>query len=375
MTKPIDYDECANMTNTHWHMSPKSQWRSLESPLLWLAYLPMFLIPWFIQAPTPIQIIGATIGVTIFLVVYFLAIGATGLRLITCSIVTLFIAIALIPTYGNWTVIAIYAAAMIGDLRPPRRAAILVGAFAFIAVFAGMLSQQNPFYWGFGIFMMVMVGIGVISRAALQDKNHALTNAQMEVKQLAAIAERERIGRDLHDMLGSTLTLIAIKADLAARLATSDPQGAEAEMRAVAATARDGLADVRAAVAGMTGATLAREIATSQTALSAAGIASVVEGDAEAIERGASAVLAMALREAITNVIRHSGANSCRIAVTNGDDRLSLTVSDDGNGEALRESGGIGGMRARLAAAGGGLSVTGGRAGAKIVAYLPIEAS
>jgi len=363
------------MTDTHRHTSPKPQWLSLESPLLWLAYLPMFFIPWFIQAPTPIQIIGATIGVTIFLVVYCLAIGATGLRLITCSIVTLFIAIALIPTYGNWTVIAIYAAAMIGDLRPTRRAAILVGAFAFIAVFAGIISQQNPFYWGFGIFMMVMVGIGVISRAALQDKNHALTNAQMEVKQLAAIAERERIGRDLHDMLGSTLTLIAIKADLAARLATSDPQGAEAEMRAVAATARDGLADVRAAVAGMTGATLAREIATSQTALSAAGIASVVEGDAEAIERGASAVLAMALREAITNVIRHSGANSCRIAVTNGDDRLSLTVSDDGNGEALREGGGIGGMRARLAAAGGGLSVTGGRAGAKIVAYLPIEAS
>eukprot|EP01038_Epipyxis_sp_PR26KG_P017762 gene17762-24765_t len=234
------------MTDTHQHKSPKPQWRSLESPMLWLAYLPMFFIPWFIQAPTPIQIIGATIGVTIFLVVYCLAIGATGWRLIICSIVTLFIAIALIPTYGNWTVIAIYAAAMIGDLRPTRRAAILVGAFAFIAVLAGIISQQNPFYWGFGIFMMVMVGIGTISTAALRDKNHALTKAQIEVKQLAAIAERERIGRDLHDMLGSTLTLIAIKADLAARLAASDPQGAEAEMRAVAATARDGLADVRA---------------------------------------------------------------------------------------------------------------------------------
>jgi two-component system sensor histidine kinase DesK len=308
------------------------------------------------------------------LIIYCLSIGTRGLRLVIYSVVTLIIAIAMIPTYGNWTVIAIYATAMIGDLRPTRRAAMLVVAFAFIAGCVGIISQQNPFYWGFGIFMMVMVGIGTISKSALQDKNHALINAQTEVKQLAAIAERERIGRDLHDMLGSTLTLIAIKADLAARLASSDPQGAEAEMKAVAAAARNGLADVRAAVAGMTGATLAREIATSQAALSAAGIGSIVEGDAEAIERGASAVLAMTLREAITNVIRHSGANSCRITITTEEDKLCLIVSDDGNGEALREGGGIGGMRARLVAAGGGLSVTGGPAGARIVAFLPLEA-
>lgn len=349
------------------------QWLSLDGPLMWLAYLPIFLIPWFFQPPTQIQMIGAAIGIAAFLVVYFVAMSASGLRLIACGVITLCIAIALIPTYGNWTVIAIYAAALVGDVRPMRRAGMLVGAFAVTTALAGLLAQQHPFYWAFGVFLMVMVGIANISRAALLDKNKALAEAQGEVKQLAATAERERIGRDLHDMLGRTLTLITIKADLAAKLAARDPAAAEAEMRAVAAAAREGLQEVRGAIAGMTGATLAREIASSQAALSAAGIACIVDGEADMIERGASAVLAMTLREAITNVIRHSGARSCRIVMTRGKDGLSLTVSDDGDGEAVREGGGISGLRARLTAAGGALSVSGGPNGAKLVARLPLE--
>ncbi|MBC7770420.1 MAG: sensor histidine kinase, partial [Phycisphaerales bacterium] len=83
----------------------------------------------------------------------------------------------------------------------------------------------------------------------------------------------------------------------------------------------------------------------------------------------------MTLREAITNVIRHSGARSCRIALTRGASGLELTVTDDGVGEAVREGGGIGGVRSRLAAAGGGLSVTGDADGTQLVARVPLEAS
>ena len=143
-------------------------------------------------------------------------------------------------------------------------------------------------------------------------------------------------------------------------------------MREVAAAARDALTEVRAAVAGMTGATLSREIANAQTALSAAGIACTVEGDAEGGEQGAGAVLAMALREAVTNVIRHSGARTCRIVLACGENGLELTVRDDGDGEAVREGGGIGGIRSRLAAAGGGMSVTGDAEGTQLVARVPL---
>lgn len=353
----------------------KINWLGIDGPLLWLLYLPLFFIPWFFQLPSTPQILWAIAGLALFLVLYIRACMAKQNALIAYAAATLLLSFAFIYTDSNWTVISVYAASMVGELRPARRAGIVLAIFAVATALAGMIIQQTPFYWAMGVFLMVMIGIANISRAMLEDKNRALASAQDEVKQMAATAERERIGRDLHDLLGRTLTLIAIKADLAAKLSPRDAAKAEAEMREVAAAARDALAEVRAAVAGMTGATLGREIASSQAALAAAGIACVVDADAEQIDQGASAVLAMTLREAITNVIRHSGARSCRIALTRGANGLELTVTDDGDGEAVREGGGIGGVRSRLAAAGGGLSVTGGAEGTQLVARLPLEAS
>jgi two-component system, NarL family, sensor histidine kinase DesK len=351
------------------------KWFSIDGPYVWLAYLPLFFIPWFMSPPTTPQIIGGGVGLVVFLALYFAAVQAAGLRLISYAVATLVLAFMLAFTQSNWTVIAIYAAAMIGELRPTRHAGIFVVSFAIATLAVGLFLQQHPFYWAFGAFLMVMVGAANISRAALEDKNRALATAQDEVKQMAATAERERIGRDLHDLLGRTLTLIAIKAELAAKLSANAPTRAETEMREVAAAAREALAEVRAAVAGMTGATLGREIASAQSALAAAGIACIVEGDAEEIEQGAGAVLAMTLREAITNVLRHSGASTCRITLTQGAGGLELTVQDDGNGEAVREGGGISGVRSRVLAAGGGLRISGGASGTELVARLPTEAS
>jgi two-component system sensor histidine kinase DesK len=350
------------------------EWHSIDGPLLWLAYLPLFFIPWLFKLPSTPQIIAAVIGLVVFLALYAASVTSKGAHRIALATATLLLSFALIFTDSNWTVITIYAGAMIGELRPSRRAGILVGVFAIATLTFGLISQQHFFYWTMGVFLMVMVGIANISRAVLEDKNVALASAQDEVKRMAATAERERIGRDLHDLLGRTLTLIALKAELAAKLSARDPAKAEAEMREVASAARDALAEVRAAVTGMTGATLGREIASSQAALAAAGIACEIDADAAEIEQGASAVLAMTLREAITNVIRHSGARTCRIALTRGANGLELKVSDDGDGEAVREGGGIGGVRSRLAAAGGGLSVMGDADGTHFVARLPMAA-
>jgi two-component system sensor histidine kinase DesK len=337
--------------------------------------LPLFFIPWVFRLPSEPQIIGAIAGLAVFLGLYFAAISASGLRLILLAVATLLVSFGLAFTASNWTVISVYAAAMIAELRPARRAGIILGVFAGVAAAVGVLTQQPLFYWALGILMMVMIGLANISRAALEDKNKELAAAHDEVKQMAATAERERIGRDLHDLLGRTLTLIAIKADLASKLAHRDAAKAEAEMREVAGTARDALAEVRAAVAGMTGASLGRELAGSRAALAAAGIACEVEGDAEQIDEGAGAVLAMTLREAVTNVIRHSGARTCWISLTQKPEGLELRVRDDGDGEAVREGGGISGVRSRLAAAGGGLAVAGGSAGTVLTARLPVGAS
>ncbi|WP_296719628.1 sensor histidine kinase [Erythrobacter sp.] len=347
------------------------RWEAIDHPAIWLAYLPLFFIPWLIKLPSPAQMIGAGAGLAVFLAVYFVSLRAAGARLVVLAVAALLLAFALAFTGSNWTVIAVYAAAMIAELRPARRASLGVGAFAAASAALALLTGQPAIYWVLGVFLMVMVGIGNISRAALQDKNRELAAAQGEVRQFAAAAERERIGRDLHDLLGRTLTLIALKADLAARLADSAPDKATAEMRDIAAAAREGLAEVRAAVSGMTGASLAREIAGSKAALAAAGIACEVEGDAEAIDPGTSAVLAMALREAVTNVIRHSGARTCRIALIQQPGGLELKVSDDGDGQAVRAGGGLAGLTLRLNAAGGELAVAGDRRGTRLTARLP----
>lgn len=347
------------------------RWEAIDHPAIWLAYLPLFFIPWFIKLPSPAQMVWAGVGLAVFLVVYFISLKAAGLQLVGLAVAALLLSFALAFTGSNWTVIAVYAAAMIAELRPARRASLGVGAFAAACVALALITGQSPFYWVLGMFLMVMVGIGNISRAALQDKNRELAAAQGEVRQFAAAAERERIGRDLHDLLGRTLTLIALKADLAARLSDTFPDKAVDEMREIAAAAREGLAEVRAAVSGMTGASLAREIAGSNAALAAAGIACEVEGDAEAIDPGSSAVLAMALREAVTNVIRHSGARTCRIALIQQAGGLELKVSDDGDGQAVRPGGGIAGLKSRLGAAGGELAVHGDATGTRLTARVP----
>lgn len=357
-------------TGAH-HAGRMMRWEAIDHPAIWLAYLPLFFIPWFITLPSPVQMIAAGIGLAVFLGVYFLSLKAAGWRLIALAVAALLLSFALAFTGSNWTVIAVYAAAMIAELRPAWRAGLGVGGFAAASVALALATGQPAFYWLLGVFLMIMVGIGNISRAALQDKNAALAAAQGEVRRFAAAAERERIGRDLHDLLGRTLTLIAIKADLAARLAEPSPAKAADEMRDIAAAAREGLAEVRAAVSGMTGASLAREIAGSRAALAAAGIACEIEGDAEAIDPGTGAVLAMALREAVTNVIRHSGASTCRIALIQQRQGLELKVSDDGDGQAVRPGGGLAGLTSRLSAAGGELAVEGDRQGTRLTARVP----
>lgn len=347
------------------------RWEAIDHPAIWLAYLPLFFIPWLIKLPSPAQMVWAGIGLVVFLGVYFLSLKAAGWQLIALAVAALLLSFALAFTNSNWTVIAVYATAMIAELRPASRASLGVAVFSAASAGLAWATGQPSIYWVLGVFLMIMVGIGNISRAALQDKNAALAAAQGEVRQFAAAAERERIGRDLHDLLGRTLTLIAIKADLAARLVDSAPDKATAEMRDVAAAAREGLAEVRAAVSGMTGASLAREIGGSKTALSAAGIACEVEGDAEAIDPGTSAVLAMALREAVTNVIRHSGARTCRIALIQQSGGLELKVSDDGDGQAVRPGGGLAGLTSRLTAAGGELAIEGNARGTRLTARVP----
>jgi two-component system sensor histidine kinase DesK len=271
----------------------------------------------------------------------------------------------------------VFAAVLAAAKRPRRRAAIatLIGLQAMLVV--GGLALRLPVAgWVSGAFFGAMAGFGTLVQADLERKNRQLLAAQEEVRALSASAERERIARDLHDLLGHTLTLVAVKAELASKLVARDPRAARREMEEVAEAARSGLGEVRTAVSGIKGASLAVEIGRAKRMLTAAGLEADIGEQIPKADPEREAVMAMALREAVTNVIRHAEASRCTIEVaTDANDALQLRVSDNGRGGDIQEGSGIQGMRARLAAAGGALELESDGSGTRLVASLAKAAS
>lgn len=220
----------------------------------------------------------------------------------------------------------------------------------------------------------------MIHQEILQDR---LDAAQRRNATLAVAAERERIGRDLHDILGHSLTVIAMTAQVAQRLTDKDPAAARERMAEVEDTARQALADVRATASNLREVRLATELSAARSVLTAADLRADTPASLPPLEDPTSELLGYALREAVTNVVRHARATSCTITVTDTGDRIDLTVRDDGvgigadrrgdadsrgiadrrgdahlhRGADLRGGSGLRGLRARLGEAGGTLTV------------------
>ncbi|MEP7001084.1 MAG: sensor histidine kinase, partial [bacterium] len=174
------------------------------------------------------------------------------------------------------------------------------------------------------------------------------------------VAERERIARDLHDVIGHTLTLITLKSALAARVAKRDPARAADEMRDVERVSRDALQEIRAALAGNRDVGLALEVASAASMLESAGITVEHAVMPVSLSPSEEATLALAIREAVTNVVRHAGASMCRITLSGDDGRRSLSIEDDGRGKHGPDGRGLAGMRERVTAVGGQLVVDAG---------------
>lgn len=174
---------------------------------------------------------------------------------------------------------------------------------------------------------------------------------------LAVAAERDRVARDVHDVVGHSLTVVSLKADLAERLIDIDPERAKGEIAAIRALTRQSLAEIRATVAGLRITRLADEREAAVAALRDAGIEASVPDDYDIVDPAHRITIAWALREATTNVIRHSGAQRVDI----GWGPTWLEVADDGRGlRGRREGNGLTGLRERLAGVGGHLDVAEG---------------
>jgi two-component system sensor histidine kinase DesK len=211
------------------------------------------------------------------------------------------------------------------------------------------------------IFLLLVIGGGNIFFAEQRRADAKLIRAQDQIEQLAALAERERIARDLHDVLGHTLSVIVLKSELAGRLLERDPQRAAQEIADVERTARTALSEVREAIGGYRSKGLAAEIEHARDTLRAAGVVLSCESPVPQLNATEETVFCLAVREGVTNIVRHARASHCRMCFTRTEDGFhALLINDDGAHVKLHEGNGLRGMRERVQSAGGRLSITTG---------------
>jgi two-component system sensor histidine kinase DesK len=272
-----------------------------------------------------------------------------------CVLGMLLIAIVAIPFNGGAVGMLIYciAAASFTPKFKPWVPLLLVEAT--VLVFYAYRLHFPIAYWGSMLLLMTLVAVGNHAGAVSHCQKEKLRLANDEIEHLAKVAERERIARDLHDVLGHTLSLITLKSELARKLVDRDPERSKLEMQDVENTSRAALADVREAIRGYRSEGLFAELARARAALETAGVTMQANTVPLELSPAQESALALALREAVTNVVRHAEAQRCEVWLTREDKLCRLEIADDGVGCSAPEGSGLRGMRERLQAIGGSL--------------------
>jgi two-component system sensor histidine kinase DesK len=198
-----------------------------------------------------------------------------------------------------------------------------------------------------------------------------LNLANQEIEHLAKVAERERIARDLHDVLGHTLSVIILKSELAGKLIDRDPERAKAEIADVEQTSRAALADVRSTIRGYRAHSLEAELKQAKATLETAGVTVRSESEEVRLTPVQESVVALVVREAVTNVVRHARARNCHLRLMPVNGNCRLEIQDDGRGGGAVEGNGLRGMRERIEALGGTLERENSR-GTKLSIEFPL---
>ncbi len=260
--------------------------------------------------------------------------------------------------------LAIYCAALGGFYPDSRHGLLHLGGTLLMLAAGAWLLQLSHWFWLPATGMSAIIGLLNILHSERERSREQLLRKQEEVEYFATRAERERIARDLHDLLGHTLSVITLKAELAGKLIGRDNARAGDEIRDIEHTAREALAQVREAVQGYRHSDLAQELDRLHSALDVAGVRCDSDNRLDDVPPAISNVLSLALREAITNVIRHAQATQCTIRLQEQDGIIELSVRDNGSAPITAsqhdEGNGLRGMRERAAILGGELLFSSG---------------
>ncbi|MCX4551419.1 sensor histidine kinase [Streptomyces sp. NBC_01387] len=281
--------------------------------------------------------------------------------------------------YGdNWLLFFPLLSLAIGTTLRDRQLGL---ALVVVAGSAGYISGQeghspwDPWTLGYGTFISGAVTAAVLT---LSETVMELRSTRQELARSAVEQERLRFSRDLHDLLGHTLSVIVVKSEAARRIAPRDMEAALGQISDIETVGRQALTEIREAVTGYRDASLASELDRARSALTAAGIEPVVRQSGPPLAPENAALLGWVVRESVTNAVRHSGATRCQITVDGGaPERVRLVIKDNGRGVGSTPPGsGLKGLTERLAAAGGSLEAgPGQRSGFRLVAELPADAA
>ena len=267
---------------------------------------------------------------------------------------------------SNWVSALVIASAAVGRTLPTLRlvvlgAAVCTAAGITVYLIQGTLNSSNSLAF-IAPLVAACFAYSASRRVELVSK---LRETRAELARMAVADERLRIARDLHDLLGHSLSLITLKAELAGRLLDGDPERAAREIADLESVARRSLSEVRAAVTSYRQPSLAAELAAARQMLAAAGMECQVQAPASiALPPAVDALLAWTVREGATNVVRHSGARTVTITIAVTADGVSAEIADDGVGpawDAARSPGeqdgsGLSGLTERARAAGAEIS-------------------
>jgi two-component system sensor histidine kinase DesK len=361
-------------------MQPPNRWQRLGWGLPWLLFL-AFPVVDVVSTPRPALIRAVALAALLLFTAAYLALftdafvpGAQRFRREFVVVVVLGVALA-VWLGPAWSGLLIYVAAAAAASLPARWAWPAVVAAAVVCgsvvAAAGLLGDLL-----FLPVICVLTAFALRGTRQLIAVNAELAEARDELARNAVAEERIRFARDLHDLLGHSLSLIALKSELAGRLVERDPARAQAEMADVEAAARQSLAEVRDAVSGYRTVSLAQAVAEARSALSAAGVTLRALSPAAALPGSVDAVLGWVVREATTNVLRHSQARTMTVDVEHRDGQVVLAVSDDGRGTAAPRGTGLSGLAERVEALGGRLDTGAGATGGfRVTAVLPTTAA
>ncbi|MFF7353129.1 MULTISPECIES: sensor histidine kinase [Streptomyces] len=322
--------------------------------------------------------LGLTAFVTAYLMLVFRHIGRPFAPRVVLSLLSVLAVLAPLLAYtlgGAWLGLFVYLSVACGATLPIRAAFWAIPALTVVMCLVGLHWGERP---DDSLLLVPLIGFAMVGVGQLIRTTVELRKARATVAHLAANEERLRLARDLHDLLGHSLSLITLKSELAGRMLPDHPDRAAQQVADIEQVSRQALVDVREAVTGYRRPRLAAELAGTHVALTAAGVTAEVpaEPDLTDVPEEAASALAWALREAVTNVVRHSGADKCLVQLTHRQTLdgpvLELCVEDNGSGGTNNGPGnGLTGLSERLEKVGGTLEAGRIRHGFRLVARVP----